>query len=303
MRSIPIPPALVTLLRAHLKTCGTTGDGRLFRTARGGALQDSACSAVWQAARKAVFTSAQQASPLARPPSDLRHAAVSLWLNAGVPATEVARRAGHSIAVLLKVYAPCIDGQAHTVNHRITGALSGPTSPRARASLHLGVRPDPRDHLRLAGCHSPRNRQQTGWCQWQGLPGYFLLSRRLGLVLLPARHGVVITALFPPGHQAQRDRAGNTIRSTVPTACSGSSRRPFWNSASNVAVPSVCPIAAVMRLTSALSLCERRPSAGRLAGRHAVSAAPSSWAARFGWPSSAWAPAPPRARRSEPWGM
>ena len=31
---------------------------------------------------------------------DLRHAAVSLWLNAGVPAPTVARRAGHSVEVL-----------------------------------------------------------------------------------------------------------------------------------------------------------------------------------------------------------
>jgi len=36
MRSIPIPPALVTLLRTHLKTYGTAPGGRLFRTARGG---------------------------------------------------------------------------------------------------------------------------------------------------------------------------------------------------------------------------------------------------------------------------
>jgi hypothetical protein len=37
---------------------------------------------------------------------------VSLWLNSGVPATEVARRAGHGVAVLPKIYAHCIDGQA-----------------------------------------------------------------------------------------------------------------------------------------------------------------------------------------------
>jgi hypothetical protein len=49
---------------------------------------------------------------------------VSLWLNAGVPATEVARRAGHGIAVLLKVYANCIDGQAATANGRISDALN-----------------------------------------------------------------------------------------------------------------------------------------------------------------------------------
>jgi hypothetical protein len=49
---------------------------------------------------------------------------VSLWLNSGVPATEVARRAGHGVAVLLKIYAHCIDGQADTANQRITDALS-----------------------------------------------------------------------------------------------------------------------------------------------------------------------------------
>ena len=69
-----------------------------------------------------ALTPAQQRSPLGRRPCDLRHAAVSLWLNSGVPATEVARRAGHGVAVLLKIYAHCIDGQA-AANQRITDAL------------------------------------------------------------------------------------------------------------------------------------------------------------------------------------
>jgi hypothetical protein len=60
---------------------------------------------------------------LRRRPYDLRHAAVSLWLNSGVPATEVARRAGHGVAVLLKIYAHCIDGQAEAANQRITDAF------------------------------------------------------------------------------------------------------------------------------------------------------------------------------------
>jgi integrase len=61
---------------------------------------------------------------MAARPYDLRHAAVSLWLNGGVPATEVAARAGHSVDVLLKVYATCIDGQAELVNRRIEAALA-----------------------------------------------------------------------------------------------------------------------------------------------------------------------------------
>ena len=110
-------------LRAHIKRYGTTPDGRIFQTARGGILQDSGYNEVWTEARKTALTPAQQRSPLGRRPYDLRHAAVSLWLNSGVPATEVARRAGHGVAVLLKIYAHCIDGQADAANQRITDAL------------------------------------------------------------------------------------------------------------------------------------------------------------------------------------
>jgi integrase len=96
-RTIPIPPELVRLLRAPIKRYGTTPDGRIFRTARGGILQDSAYGEVWSEARKQALTPAQYRLPLGRRPVR-RHAAVSLWLNSGVPATEVARRAGHCVA-------------------------------------------------------------------------------------------------------------------------------------------------------------------------------------------------------------
>ncbi|HEY7432175.1 MAG TPA: tyrosine-type recombinase/integrase [Streptosporangiaceae bacterium] len=127
-RSIPIPPALVELLRNHLKRYGTGPAGRVFRTARGGPLNDTGYGEVWERARPIALTPAQQATPLARRPYDLRHAAVSLWLNAGVPATEAARRAGHGVAVLLRVYANCIDGQAGPANQRIGDALEEPGS-------------------------------------------------------------------------------------------------------------------------------------------------------------------------------
>jgi len=122
-RSIPIPPVLVELLRNHIKRYGTAPGGRVFATARGGPLNDTGYGEVWDRARRAALTPAQQATPLARRPYDLRHAAVSLWLSSGVPATEVARRAGHGLAVLLRVYANCIDGQATAANQRITDAL------------------------------------------------------------------------------------------------------------------------------------------------------------------------------------
>ncbi|WP_431876682.1 hypothetical protein [Micromonospora marina] len=45
-------------------------------------------------------------------------------LNAGVPPTEVARCLGHGVAVLLRVYANCMDGGDDTINDKIGDALS-----------------------------------------------------------------------------------------------------------------------------------------------------------------------------------
>lgn len=124
-RPVPIPPELVRMLRAHLDSFGPAPDGRLFRATRGGQLVESAYLRAWHAARSEALTPAQAASPLAGRPYDLRHAAVSLWLNSGVPPTEVARRAGHSVATLLTIYASCIDGEELRANQRIDDALGG----------------------------------------------------------------------------------------------------------------------------------------------------------------------------------
>jgi hypothetical protein len=72
----------------------------------------------------------QVASPLAGRPYDLRHAAVSVWLNGGVAAAEVANRAGHSVEVLLRVCAKCIDGGEESANRRIDEALRLTELPR-----------------------------------------------------------------------------------------------------------------------------------------------------------------------------
>jgi hypothetical protein len=49
--------------------------------------------------------------------------AVSLWLNGGVSPTEIAKRAGHSVEVLLRVYAKCVSGQEEIANRRIEEIL------------------------------------------------------------------------------------------------------------------------------------------------------------------------------------
>ncbi|MEV0974772.1 hypothetical protein [Microtetraspora glauca] len=70
-----------------------------------------------------ALTPEQVASPPAARPYDLRHAAVSLWLNAGVAAPEVSERAGHGADVLLRVYAKCIDAGVEIANRRIDDAF------------------------------------------------------------------------------------------------------------------------------------------------------------------------------------
>ncbi|GGL19203.1 integrase [Sphaerisporangium melleum] len=123
-RPVPIPPALVKILREHIADFGVAGDGRLFATSKGGLYTNSAISRVWKSARKQAFTPEQVVSSLAATPYDLRHAAVSLWLASGVAPTEVAKRAGHSVEVLQRVYAKVIDGQRELANSKILNALN-----------------------------------------------------------------------------------------------------------------------------------------------------------------------------------
>ncbi|MBE1590515.1 GntR family transcriptional regulator [Nonomuraea angiospora] len=123
VRPVPIPPELVRILRAHLEEFGTAPDGRLFRNERGGVLGASTYSRAWEEARRFALTPQQVTSPLAGKPYDLRHAALSTWLNAGVDATVVAERAGNSVEVLLKRYAKCLDGRDSQINRRIEAAL------------------------------------------------------------------------------------------------------------------------------------------------------------------------------------
>jgi hypothetical protein len=109
VRTVPCPPELTALLQDHLKQFGTAPNGRLFRGERNaGELPKLTIVKAWRRARALSFTPEVRASPLAAVPYDLRHAALSTWLNAGIPPAEVAAWAGHSVDVLLKIYAKCL---------------------------------------------------------------------------------------------------------------------------------------------------------------------------------------------------
>jgi integrase len=102
---------------------GSAPDGLLFRGFRSGQLAESTYCRVWRRARTEALNADAAASPLARRPYDLRHAAVSTWLNAGVPSTQVSEWAGHSVAVLHQIYAKVIVGQEEAARQRIAAAL------------------------------------------------------------------------------------------------------------------------------------------------------------------------------------
>jgi integrase len=122
-RRVPIPPELVRILSEHLDaTCPGPGD-RLFSGADGRPLPNASYTDVWRRARPLGLPPSAVNSSLARRPYDLRHAAVSSWIAAGVPIPEVARRAGQTVQVLTTVYAKVIYGAADLMNQRIEAFL------------------------------------------------------------------------------------------------------------------------------------------------------------------------------------
>jgi integrase len=154
IRTIPIPAVLATMLRRHLDDHGTTPDGRLFRGTRGGILSESVYGRAWHTARQDALGPGLAATPLARRPHDLRHAALSLWLNASGQPAEIAARAGTSTGVLHDVYLHCITNRDDLVSQQIEDALNTSSStthaPRcqtASRNSHQRHQADPTRHL------------------------------------------------------------------------------------------------------------------------------------------------------------
>ena len=163
VRMVPVPPVLAGMLRTHYRCHGTAPDGRLFHGARGGPLSESVYGRVWHAARTAALGPELTATGLARRPYDLRHAALSLWMNAGASPAEVAARAGHSVTVLLSVYAHCIDGQDRITNRLVEHALrpgSPAPCPKASGSANRRYRPDPVRYVSVNRLACPRHGPQ-----------------------------------------------------------------------------------------------------------------------------------------------
>jgi integrase len=110
VRDVPIPPVLVDELSRWLAGRRT---GLVVATKTGRAVTHSNLTRAWARGRGnnpwRIY--------------DLRHAAATLMLDANVPIGEVARRLGHSVDMLLRVYAGVLSGSVEVANERIEAAL------------------------------------------------------------------------------------------------------------------------------------------------------------------------------------
>ena len=201
--------------------------------ARGGILSESTYGRIWHAAREIALGPQLAATSLARRPYDLRHAALSLWLNAtGAPA-EVAARAGNSVHVLQDVYAHCTDGREDLIGQQIEDALdphSGiphvPQCVTASGYTHRWHRPEAVRHMSVNDPERPRRGPQ--------LSGRALLF--VADLLSPTRktiyHAHVQCRTALPSYRQGGDRASPAIPGIGPTGCSR--RQLMWRWRSSV---------------------------------------------------------------------
>lgn len=131
-RRVPVHPTLARVLRDHIASPNPTRlvpaeplkpDDRLFSGDRGGYLAAVTYRRAWADARTDVLKPHEASSLLGKTPYDLRHTCLTTWLNAGVPAAQVAAWAGNSVRILLATYINCVDGGDDDLKRRIKDAL------------------------------------------------------------------------------------------------------------------------------------------------------------------------------------
>jgi len=138
---VPIPPELVALLREHITRSGAGSDGRLFRSQHGN--PDPAVHLVARLAEGPRHRSHPGPGGHPAAAAALRSAPLRVtWrLNSGVPPTKVAAWAGHSVEVLMRIYAKCMTGLEDVWITRMNQALH--LQDPARRSEHDGTPTDP----------------------------------------------------------------------------------------------------------------------------------------------------------------
>jgi len=121
LREVPLSPVLVGSLREHLARFEPVED-RVFTNARQGSVTSTNYGPAWTRARSELWPKGHLLAGTTV--YDLRHAAATMMLRASVPPAEVALRLGHSVDVLMRVYAGVFNDERDRSNQLIDEALS-----------------------------------------------------------------------------------------------------------------------------------------------------------------------------------
>lgn len=133
-RAVPAHPVLVRILSVYIANPAPRkvsprpplkSNDRLFCGEHGGDLAESVIRRNWLNARAAILAEEDLSTPLAQRVYDLRHTCLTNWLNAGVPAAQVAAWAGNSVPVLLSTYVNCIAGTEEEMKRRVLAGMPG----------------------------------------------------------------------------------------------------------------------------------------------------------------------------------
>ncbi|MFJ8228593.1 tyrosine-type recombinase/integrase [Streptomyces sp. NPDC094448] len=138
-RPVPVPPALVAILRDLITTDRLQPGDLLFPGEKGGLLAGSVFRRAWNKARRAVLPPHVYESPTGKRVYDLSHTCLTTWLNNGVPPAQVAAWAGNSVPVLLATYARCVTGQLAELQQRIEGPQQLPGTGLVQRDHHQNL--------------------------------------------------------------------------------------------------------------------------------------------------------------------
>jgi integrase len=135
-REVPLAPELVQRLRSHMERWPPV-NGRVFTNAAGRAPTTTNYGPVWVRARTELWPGGHRLGKTTV--YDLRHSAATTMLRAGVPPPEVARRLGHSVDILMRVYAGVFGDERQRSNEPRAlppGETPPGTSTDARSGTH-----------------------------------------------------------------------------------------------------------------------------------------------------------------------
>lgn len=116
VRPVPLPPELVRILRDHLDRWPAQG-GLVFTNRNGRSVTTDNYNKTWNRTKAKLWPPGHALN--GTEPYDLRHTAATVMIRAGVPLPEVARRLGHSVEVLLRVYAGVFENERERSNEAI----------------------------------------------------------------------------------------------------------------------------------------------------------------------------------------